>query len=149
MTTEPQRRALASQLAEHALTKPHPWISLSALERQALRASVAPSLVSDVLERARDQVRSSLAETAASNEWLGIAEAASLLGTSPRWVRERLASPDGGRLLGYPWHDGRRWYIPRPACRPASRAQYLAALPDSEPAEHVALWDGPTCESDR
>ena len=141
VTTPPQKRALSERIADHCMTRTYPWVSLSSFEREALRVGVPASIVSEVLEDAKTVIAEKVAESVESSDWLGLTEAASTLGVSISWARDCLESREGRRLLGYPWYDGRRWHIPAPACRPGTRADFLAALPESEPPENIALLD--------
>jgi hypothetical protein len=85
-------------------------MSLAATRREAIRSGISKKVIGEVIAQARDIVDTELA--GASNReqastWITPSRAAGLLGTSVAWVGERLQTPEGRRLLGFPWYDGR------------------------------------------
>ena len=142
--TDDERQSLAKEVVARALSRRHPRMSLAAQQREALRARVTPSLVQDVLSRARDLLDEQMRDAdplRRSGRWLSTAEAALILGVSASWIRQTLETTLGRRSLGYPWFDGRRWHIPAAACDPMTRSTYLSELPPVEPPENVAHLD--------
>lgn len=140
--TDAEKAALAQELAERALMRPYPKKSLASYLREGGRAGVRQDLLDEIEGLAVDHLARALAGSTAAQDphgWLTLTQAAQILGKSLKWVREALETPDGRRVLGFPWFDGQRWRIPRDACCPSTRAQYLARLPETEPGGNIAL----------
>ena len=117
-------------------------MSLAATHREAIRSGISKKVVDEVIAQAQDIVDAELAGRSSrerASTWITPSRAAGLLGTTVAWVQEKLETPEGRRLLGFPWYDGRRWRIPLPACHPDSRAAFLAALPADEPLANLVL----------
>ena len=130
------------EIASRALKATHPRMSLAATHREAIRSGISKKVVDEVIAQAQDIVDAELAGRSSrerASTWITPSRAAGLLGTTVAWVQEKLETPEGRRLLGFPWYDGRRWRIPLPACHPDSRAAFLAALPADEPLANLVL----------
>lgn len=139
-----QQEALAEEIVRRAFERRYPWMSLGAQEREALRGHAPPSLVRDVMSRARKALTALEREKShrpRAGRWLSMSEAAAAMNVSLSWIKESLRTGVGRRRLGYPWYDGRRWHIPAAACDPRSRATFLSHLPDGEPPENTALLE--------
>lgn len=154
LPTDPSRTDLlpiAALFAKAAHSARYPEKSLAASFRTV--AAVRPDLVS-LLEA---ETRGQLAELQQApvrpppdlptGQWLTEVQAAERLDRSLRHVRSWLARVSGRYSLGWPWYDGRRWYVAEPAINPSTRARYIATIPAREPPAHVArlpVW----CSSD-
>ena len=138
-----ERDRLVREVARRARAARYPAKSIAATKREALRAGADEMLVRAVVQGAVDRLTAAepmaAAEAPDPGGWYTTREAARALEVPLGWIDERLRSPEGRRLLGYPWYDGRRWHIPAPACDAKTRSEWLAGLPDSEPVENVIL----------
>jgi hypothetical protein len=70
---------------------------------------------------------------------IGTQEAARLTGQSLKTLLQQLKSPAYRRLYGWPIWRGNSWGFVREAVDPSTSRQYLATLPDQEPAAIAAL----------
>lgn len=143
--TDPSRTdllPLAKRFAQAAHTARYPEKSVAASLRTV--AAVRPDLVAVLEAETRAQL-TALQQSPVTpppvlpmGKWLTDVQAAERLDRSLAHLRTWLATVEGRYSLGWPWYDGRRWYVPEPAVNPATRAGYMAALPDIEPPAHVA-----------
>jgi hypothetical protein len=154
LPTDPSRKDLipiAALFAKSAHTARYPEKSLAASLRTV--TAVRPDLVSlfeaetrgQLAELQKAPVRPPPAPP--TGRWLTEVQAAERLDRSLRHVRSWLTTVSGRYSLGWPWYDGRRWYVAEPAINPTTRAAYMATLPSREPLAHVArlpVW----CSSD-
>jgi len=133
---------VARQVAERARGAQQPLKSVASQKREALRLGADPALVETVVGLAREALTLPPVlppPDQSSGAWLTPIQAAKSLGVSMDWVLQRLKTPEGRRLLGYPWYDGRRWHISSLACEPETRTAFLTELPEYEPPENVSL----------
>jgi hypothetical protein len=85
------------------------------------------------------------APPAPSPSEIGTLEAARLTGQSTKTLLQQLKSPAYRRLYGWPIWRGNQWGFVRQAVDPSTSRQYLATIPDHEPAAIAALLP-PWCE---
>lgn len=134
---------LADLVAERCGAERYPAKSVAAVFRHACGAapsttlSALRQLVDSALateERADQAVRPARVEG-----FIGIAEAARRQGISVKVMADRLKEVKYRYLYGWPWWDGHQWWASPAAFDPMQRAVYMAALPETEPAAHVAM----------
>jgi hypothetical protein len=142
---------LADRFAQAAHTAQYPEKSMAASLRTV--AAVAHDLVSLLEAETQGQLAERLQApvrpppSLPAGQLLTEVQAAERLDRSLRHVRSWLATVGGRYSLGWPWYDGRRWYVAEPAINPTTRAAYMATIPAREPPAHVArlpVW----CSSD-
>jgi hypothetical protein len=143
-TPETQLHPIAHELAVAASRARYPAKSLASFQRHAVAAGLDSAVLKQLVLLANDEIRTGLhtvppESPAPTTAWLSVNAAAHALLISPRTLHnDWLRTVDGRRRLGWAWWDGRCWRIPEPAVNAATRAAYMAAIPQHEPAAHVA-----------
>lgn len=138
----------ADELAQRCAAERYPLKSVAAVLRHA-RAVVPEatvSLLSELVQHALTDSRGEVPhEEPPLEPFLGIGEASRRLAISPKTLHERLREVRYRRLYGWAWWDGHQWCFSPAAIDPLLRAQYMAALPDTEPNAHAAMLP-PWCD---
>lgn len=127
------RRAAAARSPRHSLAA-----SLRHLEKR-LPAEVCHE-VRRLAEAQLPEPRPALSLVSRERSWLGIDEAAAVLGISPRTLLQRLKYPQMRRLYGWPFWDGSGWHFAPAALDPNTAASFRATLPELEPFGNLPVW---------
>jgi hypothetical protein len=131
-------RRVAGELAQAVSKMPDPGRSLGAYLRRFRERGISEAACDDVRAVVLQQLTPEVLPAASRGE-IGAQEAARLTGQSLKTLLQQLKSPVYRRLYGWPIWRGNQWTFVREAVDPATSRQYLATLPDHEPAAIAAL----------
>ena len=137
--TDEQLAPCVRAIIEYSNASRQPAMSAAAL----LRSQAKPlGLSKPAIERLRVVIgdhfrtarRRQAREERANREYVSQSVAARLLGEDQADLLAKLIDPVQRRLYGWPYWSGATFMLPLLACRAATRAAFLATLPEIEPA---------------
>lgn len=135
-------------LIDYAAHSQYPAMAAAALIRSLRKASavdttVAARLSSSITEHFRRLRRRAERDARGKSDHVPLRTAAAMLGEAPAELLSKLIDPAQRRLYGWPYWSGTAFMLPVLACRAATRAAFLAAIPAAEPlpiAETLPPW---------
>ncbi|HTK48390.1 MAG TPA: hypothetical protein VL328_10510 [Gemmatimonadaceae bacterium] len=131
-------RRVGGELAPVVARMPDPGRSLGAFLRRFRDAGVSDATRDAVRVIVLEKLAPHISPSASSSE-IGTQEVARLTGQSLKTLLQQLKSPAYRRLYGWPIWRGNSWGFVREAVDPVTSRQYLATLPEQEPAAIAAL----------
>lgn len=131
-------RRVGGELAPVVARMPDPGRSLGAFLRRFRERGIPDATRDAVRVVVLEKLSPDTAPPQNSCE-IGAREAARLTGQSLKTLLQQLKSPVYRRLYGWPIWRGNQWTFVREAVDPATSRQYLATLPDYEPAAIAAV----------